>query len=108
MVILFEKLSRALDAFNAHRIESEQVEWYELIKGIEDPLDENEIMRLIIDLYEDTYDDVVVTVVPRLGRGCYYNTPQTNSTTISPFSSKVIDFTTLLINARWSSRDRFA
>lgn len=53
MVILFEKLSRALDAFNANRIESEQVEWCELVKGINDPLDELEVLRLIVELYEE-------------------------------------------------------
>ena len=53
MVVMFENLSRALDAFNAKRVESEQMEWHELIADIENPLDENEVMRLIIDLYED-------------------------------------------------------
>lgn len=53
MVVMFESLSRALDAFNANRIEAEQMEWHELIKDINDPLDEKEVMRLIIDLYED-------------------------------------------------------
>ena len=50
---MFESLSKALDAFNANRIEAEQMEWHELIKDINDPLDEKEVMRLIIDLYED-------------------------------------------------------
>ncbi len=53
MIVMYERLSRALDAFNAARVESEQVEWHELIQDIENPLDENEVMRLIIDLYED-------------------------------------------------------
>ena len=53
MVVMFESLSKALDAFNANRIEAEQMEWHELIKDINDPLDEKEVMRLIIDLYED-------------------------------------------------------
>ena len=53
MVVMFESLSKALDAFNANRIEAEQMEWHELIKEINDPLDEKEVMRLIIDLYED-------------------------------------------------------
>ena len=100
MVVLFEKLSRALDAFNANRIESEQMEWQELISDIENPLDENEVMKLIIDLYEDSFELVVETDPCRLGRGIYYNTPHTNFNTISPLLSKVIDFTTLLINAR--------
>ena len=54
MVVLFEKLSRAIDAFNANRIESEQVEYFEVIKELENPLDENEVMRLIIELYEES------------------------------------------------------
>jgi hypothetical protein len=53
MVVMYESLSKALDAFNAARIEEEQMEWHELIKDIENPLDENEVMRLIISLYED-------------------------------------------------------
>lgn len=53
MIVMFEQLSRALDVFNGSRIESEQVEWHELIKDIKDPLDENEVMRMIIMLYED-------------------------------------------------------
>lgn len=53
MIVMFESLSRALDTFNANRIEAEQMEWHEVIKDIADPLDENEVMRLIIDLYED-------------------------------------------------------
>ena len=54
MVVLFEKLSRAIDAFNANRIESEQVEYFEVIKELGNPLDENEVMRLIIELYEES------------------------------------------------------
>ena len=53
MVVMFEKLSRALDAFNANRIEDEQMEWNEVVKDITNPMDETEVMRLIIDLYED-------------------------------------------------------
>lgn len=55
MVIMFESLSKALDAFNANRIEAEQMEWYELIKDIENPLDEKEVMEIIISLYEDAF-----------------------------------------------------
>lgn len=54
MVVLFEKLSRAVDAFNANRIETEQVEWREVVKTLENPLDEVEVMRLIIELYEES------------------------------------------------------
>ena len=53
MVVMYENLSKALDAFNANRIEEEQMEWHELIGDIENPLDDREVMRLIIDLYED-------------------------------------------------------
>ncbi len=53
MVIMYESLSRAVDAFNANRVEGEQMEWHEVIADIENPLDDREIMRLIIDLYED-------------------------------------------------------
>jgi hypothetical protein len=55
MVIHFEKLSRALDAFNAARVESERVDWHELIRDIDDPLNEKEVMSLIIELYEDAF-----------------------------------------------------
>lgn len=55
MVIMFEKLSRALDAFNAVRVENERMDWHELIQDIENPLDENEVMRLIIELYEEAF-----------------------------------------------------
>ena len=53
MVIKFVELSKALDAFNDNRIESEQVEWHELIKGLKDPYDQIEVMELIIELYEE-------------------------------------------------------
>ena len=52
-MVMFENLSRALDAFNANRVEAEQMEWHELVADINNPLDEREVMRLIIDLYED-------------------------------------------------------
>lgn len=55
MVVMFESLSRALDAFNSNRVEEEQMEWHELVQDISNPMDETEVMRLIIDLYEDTY-----------------------------------------------------
>lgn len=53
MVILFEKLSRAVDAFNENRIEEEQVEWREVVRSLENPLDKVEVMELIIELYEE-------------------------------------------------------
>lgn len=52
MVALYERLSRAVDAFNSDRIEEEQVEWHEVVASLDNPLDEVEVMRLIIDLYE--------------------------------------------------------
>ncbi len=54
MVILFEKLSRAIDAFNANRIEEEQVGWHEVVRSLENPLDKVEVMELIIELYEES------------------------------------------------------
>ena len=53
LVVKFVELSKALDAFNANRIESEQVEWHELIKVLNDPYDVVEVMELIIELYEE-------------------------------------------------------
>ena len=55
MVIHFEKLSRALDAFNANRVEYEQMSFGELIQDIKDPLDELEVFKLIVELYEDAF-----------------------------------------------------
>ena len=53
LVVMFEKLSRALDAFNAARVESEQMEWHELVADIENPLDEREVLLRIVELYEE-------------------------------------------------------
>ena len=55
MVIHFEKLSKALDCFNANRIEYEQVSYAEIVKEINDPLDELEVYKLIVELYEDAF-----------------------------------------------------
>lgn len=55
MVIHFEKLSRALDAFNDARVENERMEWHELIQDISDPLDEVEVLNLIVELYEEAF-----------------------------------------------------
>lgn len=55
MVVMFERLSRALDAFNEARVETEQMEWHELIADIENPLDEKEVMLRIIELYEEAF-----------------------------------------------------
>ena len=56
MVIHFEKLSRAVDAYNAHRIESEQVEYWEIVKGIENPLDPLEVYETISDLLLEIHE----------------------------------------------------
>lgn len=53
LIVMFERLSRALDAFNAARVENEQMEWHELIADIENPLDEREVLNLIVELYEE-------------------------------------------------------
>lgn len=55
MVVMFEKLSRALDAFNAARVENEQMEWHELVADIENPLDEREVLLRIVELYEEAF-----------------------------------------------------
>ena len=55
MVVMFERLSRALDAFNAARVETERVDWHELISDLENPLDEKEVMNLIVELYEEAF-----------------------------------------------------
>lgn len=55
MVIHFEKLSRALDAFNDARVESERMAWHELVADIENPLDEREVLLRIIELYEEAF-----------------------------------------------------
>lgn len=55
MVIHFEKLSQALDAFNANRIETEQVAYWEIVQDIEDPMDENEILKLCVELYSEAF-----------------------------------------------------
>lgn len=55
MVIHFEKLSKAVDAYNAHRIESEQVEYWEIAKSIENPLDPVEVLTVITELYEEIH-----------------------------------------------------
>lgn len=55
MVIHFEKLSRALDAFNNNRVEHEQMSFAELVQDIKNPLDELEVYKLIVELYEDAF-----------------------------------------------------
>lgn len=50
MVIHFEKLSRALDIFNSNRVEEEQIEFCDVVGGIENPLDPVEVYEVITDL----------------------------------------------------------
>lgn len=53
MVIHFEKLSKALDVYNANRIESEQIEFCDIVPDISDPLNSEEVLQLIVELYEE-------------------------------------------------------
>lgn len=55
MVIHFEKLSKAIDVFNSNRIEYEQVTYAEIIKDIKDPLDELAVLKIIEELYSDSF-----------------------------------------------------
>ena len=58
MVIHFEKLSRAIDAFNSTRVEEEQVSFAEIVSEIKDPLDELEVLRLIVELLLEATEDM--------------------------------------------------
>ena len=58
MVIHFEKLSRAIDAFNSTRVEEEQVSFAEIVSEIENPLDELEILRLITELLLEATEEM--------------------------------------------------
>ena len=58
MVIHFEKLSRAIDAFNSIRVEEEQVSYAEIVSEIENPLDELEVLRLIVELLLEATEDM--------------------------------------------------
>ena len=58
MVIHFEKLSRAIDAFNSVRVEEEQVSYAEIVSEIENPLDELEVLRLIVELLLEATEDM--------------------------------------------------
>lgn len=53
MVIHFEKLSKALDVYNANRIETEQVEFKDIVPDLNNPLDSEEVLQLIVSLYEE-------------------------------------------------------
>ena len=50
MVIHFEKLSKAIDVFNSNRIETEQIEFKDVIGDLENPLDPIEVYEVITDL----------------------------------------------------------
>lgn len=50
MVIHFEKLSKAIDVFNSNRIETEQIEFCDVVGDIENPLDPVEVYEVITDL----------------------------------------------------------
>lgn len=46
----FEKLSKAIDVFNLNRVETEQIEFCDVVGGIENPLDPVEVYEVITDL----------------------------------------------------------
>ena len=58
LVIHFEKLSRAIDAFNSTRVEEEQVSYEEIVSEIENPLDELEVLRVITELLLDATENL--------------------------------------------------
>ena len=58
LVIHFEKLSRAIDAFNSTRVEEEQVSFAEIVSEIENPLDELEVLKLIVELLLEATEDM--------------------------------------------------
>ena len=58
LVIHFEKLSKALDVYNANRVEEEQVSFAEIVSEIKDPLDELEVLRLIVELLLEATEDM--------------------------------------------------
>ena len=53
VVVHFEKLSKAVDFYNENRIEVEQVEFCDIVPSISNPLDSEEVLKLIVDLYEE-------------------------------------------------------
>lgn len=55
MIIHFEKLSRALDIYNANRIESEKMEFSDIVGGLNNRLDSEEVLETIVDLLLDTH-----------------------------------------------------
>lgn len=55
MFELYAELSKAADVFNESRIESEQLEYSEILKMINDRHNEKEVMQLIINLYSQSH-----------------------------------------------------
>lgn len=54
MFPLYAELSKAVDVYNEKVIESEELEYHEVLDMINDRHDEKEVMKLIIDLYSIT------------------------------------------------------
>ena len=55
MFELYAELSKAADVYNEHVVESEQLEYHEVLNMIEDRYDEKEVMELIIKLYSQSH-----------------------------------------------------
>lgn len=55
MFELYAELSKAADVFNESRVEEEQLEYSEVLQMIEDRHNEQEVMRLIINLYSQSH-----------------------------------------------------
>ena len=55
MFNLYAELSKAADVFNESRIESEQLEYSEILRMINDRYNEKEVMQLIINLYSQSH-----------------------------------------------------
>ncbi len=55
MFELYAQLSKAADVFNESRIESEQLEYSEILQMINDRHNEKEVMQLIINLYSQSH-----------------------------------------------------
>ena len=55
MFELYAELSKAADVYNAHVVENEQLEYYEILNMIEDRYNEKEVMQMIIKLYSQSH-----------------------------------------------------
>lgn len=55
MFELYAQLSKAADVYNESRVETEQLEYYEVLEMINDRYDEREVMQLIINLYSQAH-----------------------------------------------------